>query len=561
MQIVSNNLYQSKKYFTTISPGFQSVLLGRAKFVVKTFGLAYKGTRTILKWKKGTPINELVNPVELSSDFISGKVVSKSTKPISKRVAKTHVAMTRTDHDWRRKNGIGGRTWITDPGRYKMVIIFHDANRAGPHIDVHIDRLSVIYKVKPDLYAKLKYNSDGMLTEKSRQAIIDHVRAEIAMGARVPQNIDHSKTNARASWVNGDPEGTDYGSATTRQIVLETDVEIYKAHHNGPIEFYAPAINSYRSMYIYRIYPGTKKRAPILIWGNKAHHPPRLEDRLHLKMIAPEDIHTLADKADMNTSTAKYDGSSCYFVITKDGTTVWSPRTSAVTGEQIEYTFKIDGIANTRSEQTIVGMGELLFKKKTRNPFRKHTYLPSATGSGILNSNSVVPKDVEPEIRIYRIDRIGREYVGSQDFWTNRKLQQEVSKLNSCFEVVELMDPDTASDHGYEGVVVVPHNASINDGFKLKWWADPSDWKIDKVQFEEGSKGGVAGVVLCTSLESGKRFKLGPSQMGDQNLTRHMMTNPELYEGSVIKVNSRRGHEGRASKVIGFHDDKGLAPA
>jgi hypothetical protein len=63
-----------------------------------------------------------------------------------------------------------------------------------------------------------------------------------------------------------------------------------------------------------------------------------------------------------------------------------------------------------------------------------------------------------------------------------------------------------------------------------------------------------------TSLESGKKFKLGPSQMGDQTLTRHMMDNPNLYEGSVVKVNSKRGHEGRASKVIGFHDDKGLAP-
>ena len=124
MEIVSTNLYQSKKYFTTISPGFQSVLLGRAKWAARGVGLAYKGTKLVFKWKKGTPIEELVNPVEISSDFISGKVIGETTKPISTRVAKTHVAMTRTDHDWRRKNGIGGRTWITQPGQYKMVIIF-----------------------------------------------------------------------------------------------------------------------------------------------------------------------------------------------------------------------------------------------------------------------------------------------------------------------------------------------------------------------------------------------------------------------------------------------------
>ena len=554
IDIISNNLYQSKKYFTTISPGAPTMFQGRTKIIMRTLGLTYKSIQTTIKLRRGTPATDI------AGDFVAGKVIGKAAKPVKKIVKSTHVTMTRTDHDWRRKNGIGGRTWITKPGQYKMVIIFHDANRAGPHIDVHIDRLSVIYKVKPELYSQLKYNSDGMLTEKSQQAIIDHVRSEVAMNARVPQNIDHSKSNARASWVGGDPKATEYGSATTRQIVLETDVEIYKAHHNGPIEFYAPAINSYRSMYIYKIYPGTKKRAPILIWGNRTHQPPKLEDRLHLKMIDPKDVNDLEVKADMSTSTAKYDGSSCYFVITKDGTTVWSPRKSVITGQQIEYTFKIDGIANTTSEETIVGMGELLFKTKSKNPFRKHTYLPSATGSGILNSNSVVPKNIQPEIRIYRIDKIGREYVGDQDFWTNRELQHKVAKLHSHLNVVELMDPDTASNHGYEGVVVVPHNASINDGFKMKWWADPSDWRIDSVEFTEGSKGGVAGVAHCTSLESGKKFKLGPSQMGDQKLTRQMMSDPDKYIGSVIKVNSRRGHEGRASKVIGFHDDKGFSP-
>lgn len=554
INIVSQNLYNSKEYFAAINPNLPYAFTGTYKRSIKLVLFGHKTFVSLKSIRKGVPL------ATATGDFIGSRIIKRFTRPARNKVAKTHVKMTRLDHDWRRKNGIGGRTWITEPGQYKMVIVFHDANRAGPHIDVHIDRLSMVYKVKPDLYAKLKYNSDGMLTEKSRQAIIDHVKWEVNNNSRVPQNIDHSKTNARYSWVGGDPAEKHYGAAKTRQVVLETDVEIYKAHHNGPIEFYAPAINPYRAMYLYRIYPGTSKRAPILIWGNKSHHPPKLEDRLHLKMIAPENTDKLTELADMSTSTAKYDGSSCYFVITKHGTTVWSPRQSKVTGEQIEYTFKIDGIATTTSEQTVVGMGELLFKEKSWNPFKKHSYLPSATGSGILNSNAVVPKNIQPEIRIYRIDKIGKEYVGNQNFWDNRQLQQQVSKLNPNLKVVELMDPDTAENLGYEGVVVVPDNGSVNDGYKLKWWDDPSDWRIDKVEFKAGDKGGVAGVARMTSLQSGKKFKLGPSQMGDQTLTRHMMDNPQLYEGAVVKVNSKRGHEGRASKVIGFHDDKGVAP-
>jgi hypothetical protein len=554
LDIISNELYASRAYFSAISPNMPYAVTTPYRRVAKTLLFSRRMYQYAKSLKGGVPL------ATLTGDYVGGRVIKRTMRPVKDRVGKVHVKMTRTDHDWKRKNGIGGRTWITEPGQYKMVIVFHDANRAGPHIDVHIDRLSMVYRVKPDLYAKLKYNKDGMLTENSRQAILEHLRKEINNGSRVAQNIDHTKTNARYSWVGGDRAAKHYGAAVTRQVVLETDVEIYKAYQDGPIEFYAPAINPHRSMYLYRLYRGTSKRAPILIWGNRSHQPPKLEDRLHLKMIHPESIDDLKAKADFNTSTAKYDGSSCYFVITKDGTTVWSPRQSVVTGEQIEYTFKIDGIAGVTSDETIVGMGELLFKEKSRNPFRKHNYLPSATGSGILNSNAVVPKNIQPEIRIYRIDRVGKEYVGNKSFWENRKIQQQVSTLHDNLKVVELMDPDTASEKGYEGVVVVPDNASVNDGFKLKWWADPSDWRIDKVEFRAGDKGGVAGVAWMTSLESGKKFKLGPSQMGDQTLTRHMMDNPHLYEGSVVKVNSKRGHEGRASKVISFHDDKGLAP-
>lgn len=499
-------------------------------------------------------------------EYSANKMIHKASKPVNERIKRTHVHLSRLDRDnsLHHKNGIGGRNWITSPGRYDVVIIYHDANRAGKHIDVHIGRLSVIYKVKPELAAKIKLNRDGYLTEDSRKAIIAHVRSEIANGSRVPQNIDHSRTNARATWVNGDTEGTNYGDGLTRQIVMTSYADVYKAYHDGPIEFYAPALNPHRSMYIYRIYPGSDKRAPILIWGNKVHHPPKLEDRLHLKLTHPDHMDKLGAKVDMSTSTAKYDGSSCYFVITPKGTTVWSPRLSSTTGEQIEYTHKLDGIAAVHNGTTIVGMGEVLFKpKKTVSLPKRHgsndDYLPCATGSGILNSNMVLPENVEPEIRIYRIDRYDGRNTTNLDFWANRTLQEEVAKLDpKHFKVVELMDPATAAVQGFEGFVVVPEGGSVNDGFKVKWWQDPHDWQIVSVDFKPGDKGGVAGVVHCISLESGKKFKLGPGQVGDQTLTRAMMAEPEKWEGVVLKVNSRRGHEGRAAKVLSIHDDKGV---
>src|SRR5690606_4602867 len=110
-------------------------------------------------------------------------------------------------------------------------------------------------------------------------------------------------------------------------------------------------------------------------------------------------------------------------------------------------------------------------------------------------------------------------------------------------EVVELMDPERALASGYEGIVAVPEGGSVNDGFKMKWCQDANDWRIDEVDFRPGEKGGVAGVVYCTSMESGKTFKLGPSAVGNQELTREMMANPHDYQGSVLKVQSRNGHE------------------
>jgi hypothetical protein len=555
LQLQNEALLAAKPYYGAFVPGPSSLIAGLPGRIAGYIFLAYKAGKSLYKIQDA--IREYHGGKRAS--FIAGDILGTVAiyglcKPVKSRVKRNMAKVSRTRHDPFRKNGIGGRYWYSEPGRHKMVIVFHDANRAGPHIDVHIGRMSLVYRVKPELYAQLKYNREGFLTESSRALILDHIRQETANRSRVPQNLDHSKANARSWWVGGDPQAFHYGAGRTRQLVLETDVEIYKAGIGRPIEMYAPAINPHRSLYMHRLYDGSDKRAPILIWGVKKAAPPTLNDRLHLKLTHPEEIERLEVKADMSTSTAKYDGSSAYIVITPKGTTAWSPRTSVRTGEQIEYTFKLNGLPNTYSPETIVAMGEVLFVKDGR-------YLPASSGGGILNSNLLVPKGVRPEIRLYRVDKIGRKSTVDLPFWENRALQQAVAQLNpEVLKVVELMDPEKACEKGFEGFVVVPPDASVNDGFKVKWWDNPSDWRIDEVALTVGPKGGIAGVVHTTSLESGRRFKLGPGQMGDHDLAREMMANPDDYIGTVIRVNSKIGHEGRASKVVGFHDDKGFAP-
>ena len=507
---------------------------------------------------------------DVVGELLAQQGMRRALSPLRKQVTRAHI---HTQHmpkrDMWRKNGIGGRGWFYEPGRKKMVIVFHDANKAGPHIDIHIGRVSLIRRVKPEVYDQLKFNREGLLTGESKKLLLNFLREEIDNGSRIPQNLDHTLRNARASWTGGSREDVHYGAATTRQVILEEEVDVYKAYTDGPvykayadgpIEFYAPSLNPHRGLYLYRLYHGDGNRAPILIWGALKTRPPQLEDRLHLKLMHPEELEKVSGRADMSTSTAKLDGSSCYVVIDKKGTTVWSPRQSVRTGQQIEYTFKLDGIANTTSPYKIVAMGELLFTQKRLLPVGRTIYLPQSVGSGLLNNNAVLPKNIRPEIRLYRVDRVGRTTHVDDDFWSNRELQKSVAKLDSKLKVVELMNPEKASKRGFEGFVVVPPEGSVNDGFKVKWWTDTNDWRIDKVSFLPGPKGNVAGVVHCTSLESGKHFKLGPGQVGDQALTRTMMQRPHDYEGVVLKVRSRHGFEGRASKVLSIHDDKGLSP-
>lgn len=547
-------LIESKKFAKSFLPGPAKLLAPEAQVVAKVYGVAKKGVKYTVKFAQGE------SPSDIASSYIGetlgGKVIGRLIKHPQRWVMKAHLLVDDVPGGNKAKPMLTTRSWITKPSRQKMVIVFHDANRAGPHIDVHIGTLSVVYRVKPDLYEQLKYNREGYLTQKSQALLIQHVRDEIQNGSRVPQNLDHTATDARTAWVKGDTTSKEYGSGATRQVIAEAEVDVFKAGEDRPIEFYAPLLCPHRPVYIHKLYEGTDKRAPILVWGVKKFQPPEFEDRLHLKLIHPEDLDKLDLKADMSTSTAKYDGASCYILFTPKGTTVWSPRKSKVTGEQIDYTTKIHGLAEVKTEQTTIAMGEILFYEKGHPG-----YLPAGMIGGILNSNMVLPENLVPEIRLYRVDRVGRKRVLDLPFWENRELQKELAKLDSKhLKVAALMSPEEAKARGFEGVVAVPRDAPITQGYKVKWWSDANDWAIERVAFKPGPRGGIAGVVWCVSLDSHKTFKLGPGQVGNHELCQEMMDFPERWEGTVLKVESRHGHEGRAAKVKGIHPDKGTNP-
>lgn len=593
LDVARHEMVQARPYFKNVSPAWPGLIRGRmARWARRAFTAMWV-SHEVRAYADGKPA------AEIAGNIVGGKIKRSVMNKPRKLVTDGHQHMRHIQgRDFFRKNGLGGHYWFYKPGRHPLVVVFHDAYRAGPHLDIHIGRFSMVRRVKPEVYEQIRYNSDGYLTQDSKKLLLEFLREEVDNNTRIPQNLDHSITNTKATWLASDVKPTrpdkeelvaptlmpwvpdrirntdwfqtvekrrapGYGAGDTRQVVLEDTIDIIKAHHHGPFEFYAPKLNFHRGMYVYRLYPGSETRAPILIWGNLQHNPPSLEDRLHLRFIQPEDIEKMIARSDPETSTAKYDGSSCYVVINSKGTTVWSPRESKATGQQIEYTYMLKDIATTTSDETIIGMGELMFHKPT--PFwefrERKEFLPQATAGGLLNANRVLPKGIRPEIYLYRIDKIGRNKTIDLPFWENRVLQEQVAELDpEHLKVVELMSPEKAKFEGFEGVVMVPPEESVVNGFKTKWWRDPDDWRIDSVDFEPGPRGGIAGVVWATSLESGKKFKLGPGQVGDRALNERMMERPEEYIGSVIQVQSRHGHEGRAAKVLGFHQDKGVAP-
>jgi len=428
------------------------------------------------------------------------------------------------------KNGFGGRSWFSEINKYgrkieKMVVAFHDANKAGPHLDIHIGKISFIKKIPANANKALR-RGDADAVKKDIQKLLNTRKI-------IPQNLDHSPGNARLSWENGGSGINGYGAGKTRRIIMDEPVEIIKNDGETAV-IYAPKINRYHNIFFHRL---NEKMSAV---GSILKEPAGLKDKLHL--ISTNSKDQFLKMVDPKTITKKEDGAAAHIVMTPKGTTIWSPRISRVSGRRIEYTGKLPEIA--RMTGNFVGMGELKFLKNGK-------YLTAAEIGGILNSAEIRPLNVKPEILLYRADKVNGKDVSHLGFWDNRKLQEAIK--NDFIKVVRLVGPNFNKG---EGLVGVPKNGSILNGYKLKFVTDPDDWEVIGNELKYGPTGRTAGVMWFKSLKSGKKFKLGPGQLGSEDFVKNLIG--KNLNGLVAKVVSKNGYEGRSSKFIEWHSDKGL---
>lgn len=570
---ISRGLARGLDGFLDISPGVGQCL--KLKWLKRAWRL-----RALVKQTIPVIKGEQELSVALGK-FAGSRIKRNILRPVTRGITRSHMKAQIKRNTT--KHGIGGRTWInplTDADRNgrivkNMIIIYHDANKAQRHLDIHIGHLSFIMRVsgKP-VEDKIKFNNKGELTQDAKDALLNHVRQEIFSHSRVPQNLDHSISNAKCTWNVGDVGLRGYGAGLTRQIVSSSKVEFYHTHLTSSLHMYAPIITPHQGLYLYKIYDGKTTGVPIAIWGVLNPRDDKFKDRLHLKMIQEEDFEKFKSKTDKTTVSRKYDGASTHFGTTGQGFKFFSPRYSKATGHRIEYTYKLAELAERgfgpvkpdRTSHT-QGMGEILFYRKNllgdalEYLFNwkgleniSWCYLNASEIGGILNSHRVRPRDVFPEVRIYRVDKFEGQDTYLLPFHQNRELQKEIAKVNRYFKVVALTTPKINRNKDYEGYVAVPIGLSINEGLKYKFKGDEIDMTIKSIDLYLSEKQNIAGTILCTY--NGKEYRFGPGSIGDVKTCLDFMNNKQEFTGRTIKTVGFRGHVGRAAKILSVHLDK-----
>ena len=484
-------------------------------------------------------------------EWIGGQVSGYITKPVNKAIA-GRIQATVRQRVTSANNVHAGRTYdIRADGHDQMVIVYHDADRAGRHLDIHIGKLSIVKRLPKGF--PISTDDKGALTGASKDRLMDLVRKEFEGRAWLAQNLDHDVADARFSWQGRRHGPTGYGAGESRQVI--SDEPIYTHSTGSALEISAPHILNNRTLFVFKIMDKNNLRSvPILALGVKAPKAPALKDRLHLTFDKdPEKfLKHIGPDGDIRV---KYDGASCYIERTPDGTRVWSPRVSKTSGRRIEYNSKIPGIEQLRGPRAIA-MGELLYHDSEGN------YLPAHEVGGILNGGRLPM--AHPEIRVYRVDKFqGHKSPVSQGDnlkQINAFLRCGRRETSHIIKPCESVAYDSVLKSGHlrklEGLVGVPAGGSLADGRKLKWRGDTADWKVKAINLKPGAAGGVAGTVEFTSLESGKSYKLGGGPLGPMQQRVDMMKHPKRYIGDVMKVNSFGGHEGRAATFDSWHLDK-----
>jgi hypothetical protein len=439
------------------------------------------------------------------------------------------------------------------------VIVFHDAHRAGPHIETYIEINGQAYNVGVKrLTGKqlnaITYNRKGEISQESRAALIKIVQEEYdgeGKGSFMGQSTDHKPSEARQSWSNFDPRfQVGYGAGRSRTVLADDKVAIWKAGQT--IEGRDALLNPHKDFYIHRPFDGVMKV------GLKHVPPPKLHDRLHLKpYIGQESWTKFKDRVGPEgTVTIKEDGASFYWHASPHGFHAWSPRVSKTSGTQIDYTHKLGTIRHLKTSQDLTGMGELLIKdKRTGEVLKAHEI------GGILNSHDPMPKWAQPKLVLYRIDKAGRKNVTEEPYTENldriKAFVKEVGSPHITSPKSIRIERALDAIDDKEGLVGIPQGCPITQGAKFKPRGDEYDWTVEAVELGHGERGGAAGVVWFTN-PSGERFKMGAASMGNRATTNDIMQSPEDYIGRVAKVACYQGHEGRAAQFVAWHDSKGL---
>ena len=510
-----------------------------------------KALRILKTLRTINQINEAIKTKtvpELAGRMWAGNIIKTAMRPATEFVKSEIV---------KAGNSENGRSWPKQILEKRMVkqmrIMYHEADRAGPHLDIHIGKLSLVVRIPKELQDKLKYNGSGELTGVSKESLVGLLKAKIDEGFFLPQNRNHTIRDAKMKWLKEEPGIFGYGAGSTRQPILEDKVEFLSVE-GDTIRMYAPSLYKHGQVFLHLL--GNPKKAPIVRWAKIVQEAPLNEDKLHLKGLKADEIEKFKSLVEPDSVTKKYDGASAFFQTDQNKTIMWSGRVSKETGRNLEYSHKVPEIFRIKNKIEVAGIGELLFRKKfdVFNPFQDRE-MSSAQIGGILNSDSVRPIDIEPDFRIYRIDRFGEERTTDLDFFTNRALAERFIK-EPIMNLPEMSKVKKVQ--GVEGLVGVPKGKSINDAVKIKWVKDPQDWQLESMDLRFGEKGRIAGVVWFKSLESGKMFKMGAGQLGNDEFVKKIMHLPQDFIGKVYKVASKVGHEGRAAKLLEEHLDKGV---
>jgi hypothetical protein len=543
---VGSCLYKARNTYLSVCPGPRELFITKLRRPIGIIIRAIKYSKLVAKVaRKERDIAEITGEI-IGHEINRG--IRKNIKAKVRRLIDMSKVRTNNTH---LSNGI---SWFTKSKRVPLLIMYHEADRAGKHIDIHIGKVSFIMRVsgKP-VESRIKFNNKGILTESSKKALMDHVKGEIKNNSRVPQNIDHDKEEAKITWTARERKTAGYGAGLTRQPIVQSEAQVISVNNSATI--YAPDIDHNRMIFTHTLYSSIGKKAPIAIIGTRRRDTPVFLGKPKFKYIKGKDIEKYKSKVDLSTNTLKDDGASCHIVIDKSGTRIYSPRSSIVTGTKKEYTGLFPSVANVKSKSPIHLMGEFMV-------YNGNTPLESATVGGFLNSHSLIPKNLRPEIHIYRVDKYkgidGRDI----DFWENRRYQETVArKLGRNVSVVKLMPLEDTKRGKREGAVAAPKGGNLWDAYKIKWRDDTYDWRIDKVTFKLGPTSTkespkVAGKLYCTSTSSGNVYELGPGQFGTREECLDVMKHPSKYIGRVVEVECLRGHEGRSAKKISIRSDK-----